>query len=167
MIRMHVEWPTSAALLRRLDQMRAATEPGSRQRTAAYADLKSIVLTDHRDKMLRSVDRYGIPFTPLAASTLRNPKRGPDPRPLIPHGAASRFITNVEAVWEMLSRVNTLVVRFVNIVNKYGVSFAQYHMTGGPRLPRRDPSGITPMGWAKIKNRFQRFVENVAETGRR
>lgn len=141
--------------------MREATRSGSPQRTAAYSDLKSIVMTDHKDKMLRSVDRYGIPFAPLAPATLRNPRRGPDPRPLIPHGMSSRFITNVEAVWHMVDRVNTLVVQFVNIVNKHGQSFAQYHMTGGPRLPRRDPSGITPSGWAKIKDRWRKFRESI------
>ena len=52
-----------------------------------------------------------------------------------------------------------------------GQPFAQYHMTGARKpgtnwvLPRRDTGGITPKGWAAIKERFARFPDDIRRLG--
>jgi hypothetical protein len=167
----YVQWPTSSALVARIDQIRAAARPGGRANTRALGDIRQIVEDDHKDKMLRDVDRYGKTRAELAESTLRNPHRGGGPS-LIPQGERSRFITNFEAVWQPASNgLNYLAMRFVDIVNKRGQPFAHYHLTGASKpgtnwvLPKRDVGGITPAGWAKIKARMSRFAADVLRGG--
>jgi hypothetical protein len=146
--------------------------PGSRAQNACKGDLFKIIQADHVDKMTRGVDRYGKPRAPLAASTLANKRRGPGPS-LIPRGSRSRFITNFVLAWEEIggTGVSVLVGKFVNIVNKKGQSFAQYHLTGATRrgtkwvLPKRDVSGITPKGWAAVERRHAQLPADILRMG--
>lgn len=166
-----VEYPTSGALLRRCQELRAVTRPGSRALGRAKEDYRLIIAEDHYHMMLRGVDRYGKARAPLAERTLRDKRRGPGPS-LIPSWWRSRFIFNVQVRWVKEEGDEWLVKRFVGIVNKRGQSFAQYHFTGAKRgnwvLPRRDVGGVTPAGYAQLKMRFQKFVYDMAtyEAGR-
>jgi hypothetical protein len=64
-----------------------------------------------------------------------------------------------------------LVLKYVDIVNKKGQSFAQYHLTGAPKgskksqpnwsLPKRDVGGITPKGMAAIRARVKQFAADI------
>ena len=135
-------------------------------------DLRRIILDDNTEKLLgrgnlEGVDRYGKPLAPMAKSTYQNPKRGFGPV-LAPRGLASRFITNFKAEWKDSGQgFTTLVARWVDIVNKKGQSFAQYHLTGAKKagtnwvLPKRDIGGISPAGFAKINARFKKFASDV------
>ena len=158
-----VQFPTSPALLRRLEQLALAAKGGGPAIGWVKNDFRIIIEADHQDKMERGVDRYGIARAPLAASTLANPKRGPNPNSLIPHGLASRFIQNFVTEWDG----DYLVQRLVGIVDKRGRSFAQYHLTGATKpgtrwvLPKRDVGGITPKGWAQIVKRHSEYAAQV------
>jgi hypothetical protein len=160
----YVERPNSGALQRRVEQISAATRPGSKVQARFRKDLHGIVATDHTEMLLRDVDRYGQDRAPLAASTLADRKRGPGPS-LIPRLERSRFLTNWEAIWKTVGGIPQLVGRYFDILSKQGKPFVQYHMTGGPRLPRRDTGGITPRGWAAVKRRFARLPDEIRKGG--
>jgi hypothetical protein len=129
-------------------------------------DLRLVVVEDHYHMLLNNKDRYGKTRAPLAASTLANKKRGPGPS-LIPNYYRSRFIANFVAEWRVLEGLQTLVAYYRDILSKQGKPFAQYHMTGARKpgtnwvLPRRDTGGITPAGWAKVKQLFAILPEYV------
>lgn len=167
---MNVQWPASSPLVRRLADIQFNARPGSRAVNKCKGDFFKIVRDDHLDKMLRGVDRYGRPRADLAASTLKSKRRGPGPS-LIPRGARSRFITNFQLFWETANGLDVLVGKFIDIVNKKGQSFAQYHLTGAKKkgtkwvLPRRDVSGITPKGWAAIERRHAQLPADILRMG--
>jgi hypothetical protein len=166
----YVQWASSDALIRRLRDMAAYARPGSRAVARARADILDIVKTDHTDKMLRGVDRYGQPRAPLAASTIKKGRRGNGPS-LIPRGRQSRFIRNFKAEWEQHGGDYVLFARFTGMVGKNGVPWSVYHLTGASKpgtnwvLPRRDVSGITPRGWSQIKERQQTLAQNILRYG--
>lgn len=159
-----VERPSSPALFRRCDQIEASLKPQSRGMNLFREDLRRTVVEDHYHMLLEGKDRYGQPRAPLAASTTKNPKRDSGPS-LIPNYARSRFIRNFEAEWVMRDGLMTLAARYRDILSKKGKPFAQYHMTGASKpgtnwvLPRRDTGGITPKGWAKVKQLFALLPE--------
>lgn len=137
----------------------------SKIRREMESDLQVIVQLDHEEMLLRSVDRYGVPRAPLAESTLANKKRGPGPS-LIPRFLASRFATHVKILWrESLGR-RMLVKDFGDILSSEGQPFAEYHLNGAPRLPRRDVGGVTPKGMRWISDRFQEFAKDVLHYSR-
>lgn len=154
---------TSGLLGRRVRQIQLAAAPDSPAAQKLAVDMKRIVETGYRRMILASQDRFGRPLAPLAPSTLRNKKRGPDPRPLIPHGMASRFIQNVE--WAFRDGVSRLVGVF-NFTTKDGRNFAQYHILGGPNLPQRDIGGLDPRTRRETTDRFARFRDELIEEKR-
>jgi hypothetical protein len=94
-------------------------------------------------------------------STYQNKKRGLGPV-LVPRGMQSRFITNLKAEWVNVEDFAMLTLRYVNIVNKKGQSFAQYHLTGTRRgLPKRDVGGVTPRGMSKIRARISQWAQDI------
>lgn len=166
-----VQWPSSPALVRRLRDMQAAAQPNSRAANRVKGDIRKIVIEDNTEKLLgrgnlEGVDRYGKPLARMADSTFRNPNRGFGPV-LAPRGLASRFITNFRATWQG----GILIMGWIDILSKSGKSFAQFHLTGAPKgsnsrrpnwsLPKRDVAGVSPAGWAKIKERHTKFAEDV------
>ncbi len=152
-----VQFGATKALLRRLDDIRDRAKASGRSAMRVRTDIQIIVERDHEEMMFRGVDRYGKPRAPLAESTLKKKPPRANPNSLIPHGYASRFISRYETHWDG----TVLVQQFVGIVDKRGRSFAQYHLEGGPRLPRRDVGGITPAGWSQIVKRHKEFAEDV------
>lgn len=159
-----VQWPQSSAFARKLFVARAVADGTAASWPRLRDDLKVIVQTDHVDKMLRGVDRYGKPRAPLAASTLRNKRRGPGPS-LVPNFLASRYITTARATWNTAGGRSTLRLWFEGFVSPKGFPIPQAHEKGARsrNLPARPVMGITPSGWAKINRRFNEFSQSVFE----
>jgi hypothetical protein len=157
-------------------EVQEAARLNGRKATRVKGDIRKIVEQDNVEKLLgrgllEGVDRYGKPLAPMAKSTYQNPKRGLGPV-LVPRGLNSRFITNFKTLWQDAGDgLTVLVMRYVNIVNKKGQSFAQFHLTGAKKpgtkwvLPKRDVGGITPQGWARIQARFKQFAGDVLKGG--
>lgn len=168
----YVQGRASEALAARCRAIADAFGPRSKIRQGMQTDLATIVKDDHSDMLMRGVDRYGKPRAKLAESTLKNPKRGPGPS-LVPRGPASRFATNCEVVWMTFSGVPQLVKRFRDILDKKGRPFAQYHLEGATKpgtkwvLPRRDVGGLSPRGWGRLRERWQKFAADVAHYGKK
>lgn len=170
---LYVEWRSSKALQQRLDAIARAAGGNSKATARVKGDIRKIVIEDNTEKLLgggllEGVDRYGRPLAPMAESTYRNPKRGFGPV-LVPRGLLSRFITNFRADWIG----GQLVMRYKDIVNKRGESFAQYLIRGAPKgskpsqpnwsLPPREVDGITPRGWSEINVRTKGWGRDVVK----
>lgn len=147
------------------DAVTQAFGPRSKIRRTMESDMQVIVQLDHEEMLLRGVDRYGVPRAPLAESTLANKRRGPGPS-LIPRFLSSRFATHVDILWRESSGRRMLVKDFGNILNDRGQPFAQYHLNGTPKMPRRDVGGITPKNMRWINDRFQEFAKDVLHYSR-
>jgi hypothetical protein len=160
----YVQYPSSPAMIARCKAIQEAARPGSRAQNAVRKDFARIVEEDHLEMIDRNVDRYGRPRAALAESTLKNKRRGPGPS-LAPRGRLSRFAANVETVWQTSQGVAVLVKRFRDVLDRKGRPFAQYHLDGATKpgtawvLPRRDVGGVTPRGWARLRERFLQFVQ--------
>lgn len=163
-----VYWPASKSLGSKIHGINFISKHFGKGANHVKGDIRKIIIMDHQDKVLRRhVDRGGNSLAPLAASTLKDKRRGPGPA-LAPKGALSRFVKNLRVEWSGEGVNSTLIVRFVNIVDKKGRSFAQYHLAGVAKgskknqpnwsLPKRDVSGITPKGWSAIQVRFNEFI---------
>lgn len=161
---------TSDALARRCQEIQEAARPGSRALNAMRKDMARIVVDDHREMMLRGVDGRGRERAQLADSTQEDRRRGPGPS-LIPNRERSRFYRNVETLWQTVGGVMVLVKRLFNIVDKKGRSIIEYHLNGATkrgsrwRLPKRDVRGITPRGWARLRERQRQFVQDLVRSG--
>jgi hypothetical protein len=168
-----VQWPGSAALLKRLEFYRDL--PKSRRFAEFRGAVRGAVLTGHRDGMLAGTDGRGRPLAPLAPSTLkRRLRRGQGSVPFITRGPASRFITTFRADWQMEGGVWVLVCRWEGLDSRRGRPFAQYHLTGATKpgtrwvLPRRNVAGIRPADWEVIKRLDFQFLDDITRpTGRR
>lgn len=172
----YVEWSTSGALVRKMEALKQAAQLKGVTANRAKGDIRQIALDDNVEKLLgrgllEGVDRYGKPLAPLAPATYKKKSRGFGPA-LVPRGLQSRFITHLKAVWMDIGiGFTVLVLRYEDIVDKKGRSFAHYHLSGAPMgskksqpnwsLPKRDVGGITPQGWAKINVRFKQFAGDV------
>jgi hypothetical protein len=169
----HLEYASSSPLIARCQALQAVTKPGSRALGRCMEDYRLIISEDHYEMMHRSVGVGGRPLAPLAESTLKKKSRGPGPA-LIPRFFASRFISNVQVAWDIQEGLSTVVKRFIDIVSKKGVPFVKYHLDGATKpgtrwvLPRRDVGPVTPAGFSQLRQRFQKFVYDMAvyESGR-
>jgi hypothetical protein len=148
-----VEFPASSALSRRLNELKEMARPGSRVVAAARAEIKKIVEADHREKLMRGVDRYGRPLAPLAEST-RARRKGNGPI-LIPRGMASRLITGFRCEWVSVGTDQVLRAFVV------GAEWVRYHFTGTRKMLRRDVSGVSPKAWAAIVARMRRVPDEL------
>ena len=102
------------------------------------------------------LDRDGDPFAPLAESTLRR-RVGTGP-PLAPMDFASRVMAGFEVDIYTLDPAHTDVVGTWPSMD----SFLAYHVTGTRNMPRRDPVGVTPRGWAQIADAFDAWLDAKA-----
>jgi hypothetical protein len=167
----YVQWRSSDALQRRLQEIQDAARPGSKAVSAARKDIRTIIIEDHHDKMLRGADRYGKPRAALNNGNPLKPwqikARGGSGPSLVPRGPNSRFYTNIEATWVTVSGYLQLVMRFRDILSKAGKPFAQYHLTGSPstNLPKRDVGGTTPKGWNRVIKRHKQLGTDIIKAG--
>jgi hypothetical protein len=159
-----VQWPTSRTFTRRLDEMVALAKPGSQAVVRARDDIGEIVRTGNREGLLAGTDRYGRAMTPLAESTLRR-RRGSGP-PLVPRGSASRPIRNFVLHWVAAASGWVMVAGWTGMA-RGGKPWMQYHITGGRRLPRRDPAGIRPRHWNLIRARIRKLGVDILRHGTR
>lgn len=95
--------------------------------------LRRIFVEGKREHLLQGLDAQGLRFRPLAASTLaRREGQGP---PLAPRFASSEIVAAYA--------VNFAYPGHTVIVSAgWPMEWVRYHVTGGARLPRRNPGGF-------------------------
>jgi hypothetical protein len=120
--------------------------------------VRRILIEGNKVRALAGVNAQGVPFAPLAASTLRGSRihGGPVLRrqgpPLAPHYAGSRVVTGY----------------VVNVIAGPGkLSFAAswpsapwmiYHHTGTRYMPRRDPYGFRKQDLDAIRPLMNQYI---------
>jgi hypothetical protein len=95
--------------------------------------LKRIFEEGKRFQLLRGTDAQGRSFQPIKPAT-REERRGAGP-PLAPQGPNADIVTRYAVRFE--NAAYTLVV-----IAGWPMEWVRYHIHGGPKLPRRDPSGF-------------------------
>jgi hypothetical protein len=87
-----------------------------------------------REHLLAGVDSQGVPFAPLARSTVADPRRRPG-GPLVPGEAAADLIVHY--------RVDvTIEPGRVTCSAGWPFGFVRYLRSGTRKMPRRDPGGF-------------------------
>jgi hypothetical protein len=161
---LHIEWSRQSALMRRIEAVRAAGRPGSKQMNKAQSDIRKVVVEDHTRMMLSGQTKDGGQRAPLSPRTLADPRRGPGPS-LVPHGSNSRYIKNFEAVWLPGGGPNptalTLVMRYRDFVSKKGVPIPPIHERGTARIPARPVGGVSNEGFREIGTIMHRLGADV------
>jgi hypothetical protein len=71
--------------------------------------------------------------------------------PLAPRGKSSRIIANFATRSGFDGRNWTAEAALIDVVDRKGRPFMQYHFDGAGRLPRRDDRGIRPWGREQIR----------------
>jgi hypothetical protein len=94
------------------------------------------IFEENREARLAGLDKSGGYLIDVSAETLK--RRGPG-LPFVPHGDASRVITNL-AVEVSPAGNNQIQVR----AYWTGIPWLRYHATGTARLPMRDIMGLDP-----------------------
>jgi hypothetical protein len=94
-----------------------------------------------RQQLLSGLDAQGLPFAPLARSTLANPRRAAG-GPLVPGEQAADLVVHYEV---------TVTVRSAELVAAAGwpFGFVRWLRTGTRKMPRRDPGGFRSEDMAK------------------
>lgn len=95
--------------------------------------LRRIFVEGKRRQLERGVDARGVAFAPLKPST-REHRAGTGP-PLAPQGPNSDIATKYAVTFERVA--NGLV-----LLAGWPMAWIKYHVKGGPKLPRRDPTGF-------------------------
>lgn len=158
---LRIEWAQSPALVARLRAIQQAAGDTSRTTNRVKGDIRTIVEDDHVDKMLRGVDRYGKPRTPLAPSTLANRRRGGGPS-LVPRGTQSRYITQFRTDWvSAADATRVLRMYFQDFTSPKGFPIPIAHEYGTARIPARPIGGVTPKGWSQITTRCSQYAAEV------
>lgn len=96
--------------------------------------IRAIFINGKRQQLIHGTDRMGIPFQPLAASTMKHHEGSSTP--LVPMGEMSQVVQRYEVT--VTAEPTRLVVRG----SWPGLDWIKYHIAGGRHLPRRDPSGF-------------------------
>ena len=96
-------------------------------------ELRRIFQEGKRFQLLRGQDAQGRSFKPIKPAT-REERRGQGP-PLAPQGPNADIVTKYTITFDVLK--NGLVM-----AAGWPMAWVKYHVTGGPKLPRRDPSGF-------------------------
>jgi hypothetical protein len=114
------------------------------------SDLADLLERGKAEQLLSGHDATGHPFAPLAPSTLkRRPGTGP---PLAPRGASSAIIT------QYVVTVSAAAGRLIASAGWPSLSWVRYHITGGPRLPQRNPSGFRDQDKAAALTTFKEWL---------
>lgn len=83
--------------------------------------------------------------------------------PLAPRGEKSRVITNLTTAIGKDGRTFYAVKRWVDVVNKDGVPFLEFHFDGKGRLPRRELRGVGAWEKAEAKKATARWARWVVK----
>jgi hypothetical protein len=145
------------ALKAKLGAMRDGLDTPAGRRFVAK--VKQIVIDDNRDGLLRGLDANGVPFAPLAASTIAH--RDGSGEPLTPHGAASRLIANAVATDYRSGGQVIVILKWVGDV----AVWIRYHRTGTRKMPRRNPVGVRPAARQRIRDAFKQFQRDLVKDG--
>src|SRR5262245_24234376 len=96
--------------------------------------LKELFERGKRAQLSQGRTATGTPFAPLARSTL---ERGPrqSPLPFLKHGMSSSLIIRYQVTVQFAAASLTVSAG-------WPMKWVRYHVAGGRRLPRRDPTGF-------------------------
>lgn len=111
--------------------------------------LRRIFVEGKRDQLTRGVDAQGRAFEPIKPAT-REHRAGSGP-PLAPQGVNSDIVTRYTVQLQQVA--NGLAV-----VAGWPMAWVKYHVSGGRRLPRRDPSGFRPQDKAEAMRRIRDYI---------
>lgn len=111
--------------------------------------LRRIFVEGKKRQLERGVDARGVAFAPLARSTQEH-RAGQGP-PLAPQGPNSAIVTTYRVTFEQ-------TVNGLTMVASWPLAWIKYHVAGGRRLPRRDPTGFRPEDKAEAMRVVQDYV---------
>jgi hypothetical protein len=126
-------------ILRRVRDLRPAAER-----------IEGILRTGKREQLLSGQDAGGIPFVPLARSTLERPRRSPTP--LVPDGADSDLVVGYVAKADV--RPGQITIR----AGWPGLLFVRYLRSGTRRMPARDPGGFRAQDLEQSRKVLREFL---------
>lgn len=127
--------------------------------TPLAASVQAVVYVQNLEARRDGLDRDGDPFAPLAESTLK--RRHGDGPPLAPMDFASRVMAGFEVEQQRLGPQRIDVVGSWPSMS----DFLGYHVTGTRNMPRRDPVGVTPRGWAQVADALDAWLDSLASVG--
>jgi hypothetical protein len=111
--------------------------------------LRTLFLEGKREHLLTGRSATNTPFAPLARSTLAEPRQSPIP--FLKHGPSSSIITKYEI--EITYTSQSVVIQA-----GWPMTWVKYHVTGGPRLPRRNPGGFRQQDKAEAMRLVKQWV---------
>jgi hypothetical protein len=113
-------------------------------------NLRAFFLDSKRRQLLHGVDENGVPFAPLADSTLKR-RHGNGP-PLAPQGESSEIITRMQVTVTPEPHQVQVTIRWP------GLDWVKYHVTGGRHLPKRNPAGFSQDDKKEALRRFRDWI---------
>jgi hypothetical protein len=118
--------------------------------TPLEPELERIFRRGKREQILTGRSSTGRPFAPLARSTL---ERGPrqSTLPFLARGQSSSLLTRYQVDV-------TFASASVTVSAGWPMRWVKYHVTGGPKLPRRDPTGFRQEDIDTAKRVFREYV---------
>lgn len=134
-----VNWTNRGGIGRRLSELARRVD----DLTPLVAPVRQILIDGNRERSLAGTDAQGRPFAPLAPSTLRS-RTGTGP-PLAPHRAQSRVVTG----YHVDVRTDRGTLTFA--ASWPDQPWMEYHHTGTPRMPKRDPYGFREQDLERVR----------------
>lgn len=111
--------------------------------TPLIEPVRTILIDGNRERSLAGTDVNGVPFAPVKPSTML--RRGGDGPPLAPRRAGSREVTGY--VVEIRTGGGSLT--FTG--SWPDQPWMEYHHTGTPRMPKRDPYGFREQDLERVR----------------
>jgi hypothetical protein len=121
--------------------------------------VRQLIVEDNRDAILNRQDCRGNTVASLAASTLRT-RDGSGPE-RAPNYSRSRIIRGL-VVW-----VRAGVGQLSFTKSWPDAPWVEHHVTGTPKMPARDPSGVRPGAMDEIRAMLKGHVKDGDASGRR
>lgn len=125
-----VDWQNRGAIGERISELS--------RRVSNLAPLvepvRRILIDGNRERSLAGTDVNGVPFAPVKPSTML--RRGGDGPPLAPRRAGSREVTGYHVDVRTGDGSLTFTASWPD------QPWMEYHHTGTPRMPKRDPYGF-------------------------
>lgn len=143
--------PSRGRLLDRLGQLAGR----SRDLRPLVPRVRQTILDANKERALRGVDWEGKPYARLAPATLADRRRKgyPPGPPLVRQGLAARVIAACEV--SVIPRGDNSLTFTKGWPE---VPWMEFHITGTPRMPRRDPLGFGQDELARVRALLPRWV---------